>query len=238
MDPHLVIRQIIEKKPLPIPEALGLVTRLAPGKIDLYDFHRLPIAQRRARLLRMLEQLLKTAPSQMPVVQIAQQVMPRKQSVQELLAAEFGRLEFVRLPDTLKLLVIRRYECKRLAVEAHAQVQQATTREARLEWVKETVRLMAENWEIWAEIEHYHRTGSVLGKRDEFKLDAFAARVAQIERELPALQAAKELLGMMRTAANRIYKLRSRPDKKEITQKWIARYNILATKTQSPAWGE
>lgn len=238
MDPHFIIKQILAKKPLPVPDALALVQRLAPGKIDLYEFHRLPVIAKRAKLTRALNELARTAPSQMPVVQIAQSVMPRKASLEQMLATEFGSLAFAKLPDTLKLLVIRRYECKRLAVVAHAEMQAAQDNDTRLAAALECTRLMKENWEIWDEIHHYHRTGEVLGKREEFKIENFEEKVRRIEREHAPLAAAKELLGMLRTAANRIYKLRKDPDNTELCAKWIQKYNFVANRINEPAWQE
>jgi hypothetical protein len=238
MDPHFIIQQILAKSPLPVPEALALVLRLAPGKIDLYEFNRLPIFGKRAKLTRALKDLSKTAPSQMPVVLIAQQVLPKKRSVEQMLAAEFGSLAFARLPDTLKLLVIRRYECKRLAVQAHAEMQAAEDTDTRLAAALECTRLMKENWEIWNELHHYHRTGQVLGKREEFKIENFEDKVRRIEREQAPLAAAKELLGMLRTAANRIYKLRKDPDNAELCAKWISKYNFVAKRINEPTWIE
>ena len=232
------IQTVLDKKLLSIPDALAIVQRYAPAKLDLYKFHSLPAAQKRIKLSKILLKLSTTQVRDLPVVQLAREIAPVKKPIAELLKEEFAKLSFNDLPDNLKLLVIRRYECKRLAVIAHDDAQNAETDDQRFDAIKSCVLLMRENWQIWAELDHYHKTNTILGQHESFKLNAFETKIQTIERECSALEAAKQLLGMMRTARNRIYALRKDPGQEKLIQKWIERYNLLAKKLNEKTWKE
>ncbi len=238
MDTQTEIQDILGARLLSIPKAQALVQRIAPGKLNPYTFHNLTVTQKRTWLKNQLKKLSKVQPADLPVVKIAKQIEPVRKSISELVAEEFPKLLFSQLPDTLQRLIIRRYECKRLAVIEHKNMHSAQTNTERYVATDACVRLMKENWEIWAEIDHYHRKGKVLGKHDVFKLEAYDERIATIERTKPAMQAATEFIGMMRTAENRIYKLRQKEGKEELVKRWVERYDLLAVKLNKKKWDD
>ena len=97
---------------------------------------------------------------------------------------------------------------------------------------------MADNWDIWAELDNYALKGTMLGKHEDVKLDVFQKEIDEILMKNNPVQVATLLLGKMRTAENRIYALKKNEGKKKNIEKWIARYDFIAEKLEKKKWNE
>ena len=221
-----------------VKSAAAFVQSISPKSINPGIFWLLPKPQQADRLRAILKKLASVEVAELPVVKTAQEIVAPRMSVSQKLKMEYHKLDFDVLPQRLQLLVINRYSAKEKAVVCHAEIHKATTDEERLAATLACVEHMADNWDIWEELDHFAKKGVMLGKHEDIKLDEFQKEIDSILMNNNPLQVATALLGKMRTAENRIYSLKKNEGTQKTIDKWVSRYDFLAEKLQKKKWND
>lgn len=166
----------------------------------------------------------------------------RVKSVSIKLQEEFPFLKFNDLPSALQLLVLKRYQKWEEGKLAYAEQQDTETDNERFLAAKNTVLSTKENWDIWAELDHFQRFGKILGKHPQFEENVFLAEIKQLE-QLPAVECTKELTRIRvnrRNAINRLLNINkkkgiSEKQKSDLKQK-ISEFDVVSIKLSEPEW--
>jgi len=165
-----------------------------------------------------------------------------KKSIQSKISEEFHKLIFNDLPDSMKLLVLLRYEKWEDSKKFYNLQQSAEDSITRFNNAKSAILATKENWEIWAEIDNYNKYGKPLGKHHSFKKNEFIEHIKEIE-QLSVSECTKKLIKLKRAKESAINRFNSMSNKKALTteqlklkQTNIDHYNIVALKLNEPLW--
>lgn len=160
--------------------------------------------------------------------------------VQERLQTEFPKIVFSQLPDTLKLLVFKRYDAWQKAVEHHKKQHEAETDKERFEAAKQTVLSKQENWQIWEELHHWHQYNKPLGKHESFQENDFLKAIREAEANKPAAEVAKMLITIRKRARNNINEYLRKdgltPEQEQKKAQWVWKHDIVSKKLGEPLW--
>jgi len=164
-----------------------------------------------------------------------------KESIGQRLSKEFPKLVFNDLPDTLKLLVIKRYSAWEESKKWHTLQHEAEADDERFVAAKNTVEAVMENWQIWEELEHYQKYNKILGNHPKFKEDEFLSMIKELEKKA-VNEYVKEFASIRRRARNNIHNMlrkgKLNEKQEQILNLWIYKHDIVSTKLGEPSWEE
>ncbi len=169
--------------------------------------------------------------------------VPIKKSIDQRLKEEFPKLKFKELPDNLKLLVLKRYDAWEESKKYHELQHIAETDKERFEAAKNTVLSIQENWQIWEELDYYHKYRKPLGKHSSFKKKTFEEEIKELEKK-PVHEYTKEF-GLIRQRArnniNRLLNIKKKKKKltepqRKLLKSWIHKFNVVSEKLELPLW--
>ncbi len=204
---------------------------------------------RKKLLNRYLRQILKTYTSvKIPKNQQKTIVPKKKKDTSKILShlkKDFPKLDFSKLPNSLKSLVFIRYDAWKNSVKYHALLHDADTDEERFFYVNNTVEAIKSNWSIWEEINHYSIKNKVLGVHKYFKQNEYVIEINHFEKTLSVKDFALQLAIFHRRAAqqiNRLYRIQKDNKLSDIQKKnialWLFKYDFVSSKLNLPKWQE
>ncbi|MCD6566518.1 MAG: hypothetical protein J7K53_11325 [Bacteroidales bacterium] len=165
-----------------------------------------------------------------------------KQSIQERLQKEFPKIIFKKLPESLKLLVFERYDAWEQSKIQYQAQHNAETDNERFIAAKLTEKAMQLNWQIWDELNYWHKHKTILGKHHKFKEDKFQTWLKEQERKSPE-EYTKEFAKLRAKARNNLHDYNRKAEKQPLTDKqqakydlWIYKHDLISIKLKEPAW--
>lgn len=198
--------------------------------------------QKRMLPVYLRELLLLFKPSDIIIEEIKKEdvAMPTKleQDTAQKLKKEFPKIEFNELPETLKQLTFKRYYLWERSKFYHDQMQKALSDENRFFAAKNCIECVEENWQIWDELNEWHRHKRILGKHAKFLENAFEKWIE--EQEKTPDKGTKEFMILRRRARNNLFTLlrkQERTKEQEAkVQEWIYKHDLVSTKINEPRW--
>lgn len=218
-----------------------------PNKLEIRQLGRANPSLKKSLLSGYMRKLLKFYGKKLhkPKIEKVEMVVKltqKKLSIGQKLKAEFPKIEFKELPDTLKLLVFKRYEAKQEAIKFHELQHTAADEATRYEYARNCVEAMMENWNIWEELNHWHKYKRILEKHPVFKKNEFLEEIKTMEATLPVVEYTKQFMHIRKRARAAINEHKR---KKELTPQqqtkmveWIEKFNVVSNKLSEPLWEE
>ncbi len=159
--------------------------------------------------------------------------------VETKLRKEFPKIVFKDLPEALKKLVFVRYDAWAETVKQHALQHMAVTDQERFVAAKATVTNIIENWQIWDELNNWHKYNKVLGKHPALKENEFLTQLSELEAKGKDI-ATKEYMMIRRRARNNIHillRMKKLTEKQEkLLTTWIEKHDIVSQRLNEPLW--
>jgi len=124
------------------------------------------------------------APKRIPHL-VEQKKIERIIAPAKSLKADFPKIDYSKLPDVLKILTMDRISFYHRAIEARRRWFDAKSDDERFAANGEEIMCRRQNAMIWAELNHFNKTGQILGKHPRFGWDKlFNELKAKSKKEL------------------------------------------------------
>ena len=137
----------------------------------------------------------------------------------DLEGLQYTKLDYVRLPEHLKALIVRKNKLYVSASSLHKKLESCNSDESRGQLAETIVENMRENAEIWQELDHWKRTNTVLGNHKSFKAEVIKTELS----DLPLHELQKRLINRRTNISTYKKWIKENADKEDICQKKAAK---------------
>ena len=137
----------------------------------------------------------------------------------DLEGLQYNKLDYVRLPEHLKALVVLRTKLYVKSSSLHKKLGSCYSDESRGQLAETIVENMRENAEIWQELDYWKKTNTILGNHKSFKAEVIKTELS----DLPLHELQKRLMNRRTNISTYKKWIKENPDKEDICQKKAAK---------------